>query len=264
MAVGDFLPVKHTYKKGGVYRVTLSGVCNNLYGLYKYDISTSNGNKLSTAVSKWLWGVAVPKDSTSPLQYAYGSFFGCQGLKYLGYGVFHNITKCKEVPHLYDGATLARIEPWMLYGGYNLESIAYTFENCQMIEIDKDVFKHCSKVTNAEHAFHRCTSLVKLPKGLLNPLINLENASLMFKSCTNLLEIEDGEKLFDACTKLTNVEECFCGGGYHGDASYSSIMKIKSALPSLWLRSNITNHSAYAKGCKYAANYTQAVIHGWT
>ena len=200
-AVDNFLPVKHTYSEAGVYRVTLTGQCDNLYGLYKYNVSTNNGNKLSTSVSKWLWGVSVPKDSTSPLHYAYGSFFGCQGLKYIGYGVFHNIQKCKEVPHLYDGAILSRIEPWMLYGGTNIESIAYTFENCQMTEIDKDVFKNCINVTNAEHCFHRCTSLVRIPQYLFTPMTKLNNVELCFKSCTNLLEVPSD--LFDNCHKIT-------------------------------------------------------------
>ena len=200
-AVNNFLPVKHTYSKSGVYRVTLTGQCDNLYG---YDGNVNKGNKKSHSVSNWLWGVSVPKDSTSPLHYAYGSFFGCQGLKYIGYGVFHNIQKCKEVPHLYDGAILSRIEPWMLYGGTNIESIAYTFENCQMIEIDKDVFKNCVNVTNAEHCFHRCTSLVEIPTGLFDTLTNLTNVEICFKSCSNLLKVP--YNLFDNCQKITKFK----------------------------------------------------------
>lgn len=132
-----YIPVQHTYLKKGAYKVTITGDCDNLYG---YDGDVDKGAKMSNALVHSLWGVQVPTDSTSPLKYGYGSFFGCENLKFIGYGVFHNITECREVPHLYDGAVLSRIEPWMLYGGYKLQSIAYTFENCQMLTVDSKVF----------------------------------------------------------------------------------------------------------------------------
>lgn len=177
------LPVRHNFAKTGTYKVTLTGTCDNLFG---YDGNVNAGAKQSAALVHSLWGVQVPKDSTSPLKYAYGSFFGCENLKFIGFGVFHNITDCKEVPHLYDGAVLSRIEPWMLYGGHKLESIAYTFENCQMFTIDPDVFKNCVNVTNAEHCFHRCNSLIEIPTGLFDSMTKLTNVSVCFKSCTNI------------------------------------------------------------------------------
>lgn len=229
------IPTSHTFKKKGVYFVTIKGTCDNLYG---YDGNVNAGNKVSHALVHSLWGIIVPKDSTSPLKYGWGSFFGCQNLKYVGYGVFHNITECREVPHLYDGAILAKIEPWMLYGGYKLESISYTFENCQMLTIDADVFKNCTNITNAEHAFHRCNSLVEIPRGLFDSLTKLQTVEVCFKSCTNLSKVP--VDLFDKCPNITNFKQCFCGGGYNGDASYVSTMKINTALPPMWLRNNVS------------------------
>lgn len=245
-----YIPVKHTYATKGVYKITLTGDCDNLHG---YDGNVNNGAKMSSALVHSLWGVQLTKDSTSPLKYGYGSFFGCENLKFIGYGVFHNITNCREVPHLYDGAILSRIEPWMLYGGVNLESLAYTFENCQMLSIDPKVFEMCSKVTNAEHCFHRCDSLLKIPDGLFDYMPELSNVSVCFKSCSHLTYVP--QTLFDKCKKIKNARQCFCGGGVSGDNSYPSIMKITSSLPPLWNRNDDIDGSRYAHGCTKSINY---------
>ena len=227
-----YITVKHTYKQKGVYKVTIIGDCDNLYG---YDGDVNKGAKLSSTLVNSLWSVNVPKDSTSPLKYAYGSFFGCKNLRHVGYGVFHNIRDCKEVPHLYDGAILTKIEQWMLYGGYNIESISYTFENCQMVEIDPDIFINCTKVTDASHCFHRCDSLSEIPERLFDYMPKLKNVESCFKSCTRLKTVPS--TLFDNCKELSDVTKCFCGGNIGGDESYNPTMAITTELPSLWSKS---------------------------
>lgn len=94
---------------------------------------------------------------------------------------------------------------------------------------------------------------MKIPSGLFDNMTKLENASVCFKSCTNVTSVPSD--LFDNCLNLKNVRECFCGGGYNGDNSYSTKMKIKTSLPALWTRNNITSFSAYAHGCTSALNY---------
>ena len=149
----------------------------------------------------------------------------------------------------------------MLYGGYKLESIAYTFENCQMLDIDPDVFKHCINVTNGEHCFHRCDALLSVPTGLFDPMTKLQNVSVCFKSCTSLRSVPS--TLFDKCKNITNFRECFCGGRYNGDGSYLAEMSITTALPQMWLRNNVTSYGAYAHGCTKSPNYNQALSYGW-
>mgnify|MGYP003289681038 CR=1 FL=1 len=254
-----YITVKHTYKQKGVYKVTIKGDCDNLYG---YDGDVNKGAKLSSTLVNSLWSINVPKDSTSPLKYAYGSFFGCENLRHVGYGVFHNITDCKEVPHLYDGAILSKIEPWMLYGGKKIQSISYTFENCQMLEIDPDVFKNCTLVTNAEHCFHRCDSLLSIPSGLFDSMTKLKTVNTCFTSCTRLKSVP--KNLFDNCLELNDVSKCFCGGNVNGDTSYNPIMAISDFLPPLWERKpQIKNFSLYAHGCINAKNYKLAAVYGW-
>lgn len=244
------IPVKHSYLKPGIYRVTLTGDCDNLYG---YNGIVSQGAKRSWHLVNCLWGVVVPKDSFSPLKYGYGSFFGCQTLAHVGYGVFHNIQPCKEVPHLYDGAVLKRIEPWMLYGGDNLENVEYTFENCQMLEVDKDIFKYCNKVTNANHCFHRCNKLKSIPEGLFDPMPELKSVNMCFQSCTDLVNVPSN--LFELNVKITDFAYCFCGGRWNGDSAYNAQMAITDPLPEVWTRTNVTSHRGYAHGCTTAANY---------
>lgn len=107
-------------------------------------------------------------------------------MKYIGYGVFHNITECREVPHLLDGAVLDKIEKWILWGGHNLEKLDYTFENCQMRFIDPDLFQNCGKVTSMYHTFHRCNKLRTIPQGLLDYMPKLETVEICFKACVKL------------------------------------------------------------------------------
>lgn len=210
----DFLPVKHMFEKKGTYKVKLVGTCDNLWG-WDYKKAPNGGNKTSNAIQKHLVSVQVPKDSTSPLKYAYGSFFGCEKLTNIGYGVLHNIIPCKEVPHLYDGAIIKEIQPWMLYGGDNLESIEYTFENCKMESIDKDVFKYCKNVYNADHCFHRCSNLIEIPLGLFDNMTKLETVNILFRSCINLSKIP--RKLFKNNPNLKSCYRCFAGDGSDGD-----------------------------------------------
>jgi hypothetical protein len=257
-----YITVKHIYKQKGTYKITITGECDNLYG---YDGDVNKGAKLSNALVNSLWGIQVPNDCTSPLKYGYGSFFGCKNLKFVGYGVFHNITECREVPHLYDGAVLSRIEPWMLYGGKNLQSVSYTFENCQMYEIDPDVFKNCPKIEDASHVFHRCNVLREIPDKLFdnNPKIN--NLESAFKSCASVTYVPFN--LFDKCPDITDADECFSGGRANSDTAYPTIMKINTALPPLWERNAtetiITKHRYYAHGCSNATNYREALLNGW-
>lgn len=263
------IPVKHQYHKLGTYKVTITGDCDNLfgYGMSGHDTCGDNSAlgtaKDSDTLKYCLWGVQVPTDHKSPLKYGYGSFFGCENLKFIGYGVFENITECREVPHLYDGAVLSRIEPWMLQGGINLENIEYTFENCQMMEIDAQVFQNCPNVTKANHCFHRCNSLLSIPNGLFDYFPKLENVESCFKSCSNLTFVP--ENLFDNCPNITDFSYCFCGGQVANDYSYPRYMKITSSLPPMWERMNDSNFvtptsfNDYATGCIKAKNYITAL-----
>lgn len=255
------LDVKHTYKKHGIYKVTLTGDCDNLYGHGEGSPGSYNA-KNSYAVRYWLWGVVVPKNSWSPLKYGYGSFFGAQGLKYIGYGVFHNITNCRELPHLLDGAVLDKIEKWILWGGYNLEKLDYTFENCQMRSIDPQLFQNCPKVTSMFHTFHRCDRLQEIPQGLFDFMPNLKNVDTCFKSCVKLQTVP--YDLFNRCPNINNFSSCFCGGGaIGGDVAYPSNMNITSSLPPAWITHPNAQHYKYAAGCTMAENYKIAVTYGW-
>ena len=257
-----YIPVRHTYSKKGSYKVTITGTCDNLHGYHTgHSNATSRGAKMSKALVKSLWGIQVPADSTSPLKYGYGSFFGCENLKFVGYGVFHNITECREVPHLYDGAVISRIEPWMLHGGEKLQSVSYTFENCQMYEIDPDIFKNCPNIEDASHLFHRCNVLKEIPDSLFENNTKITNLSCAFKSCSNVTYVPSD--LFDNCPDIIDASECFSGGRADSDGAYPTIMKINSALPPLWNREGSISHSYYAHGCSNATNYKDALLNGW-
>lgn len=94
---------------------------------------------------------------------------------------------------------------------------------------------------------------MKIPSGLFDNMYKLNSVAVCFKSCTNVTSVPSD--LFEKCPNIRDARECFCGGGYNGDSSYSTVMKIKTSLPALWTRNNITSFSAYAHGCTSALNY---------
>ena len=157
------------------------------------------------------------------------------------------------MPHLLDGAVLDKIEKWILWGGYNLEKLDYTFENCQMKSIDKYVFQNCSKVTSMFHTFHRCNKLQSIPEGLFDSMTKIKTVNTCFKSCIKLSSVPD--TLFSNCKEINDFSYCFCGGGVNGDSNYSSKMQIKTNLPPIWNTHPTASHSYYAHGCIYAKNY---------
>ncbi len=256
----DYLSVKHTFAHKGIYTVQIDGICDNLYG---YNENVYEGNKRSPSLIKCLWGVQIPKGKQSPLKYAHGSFFGCENLTYLGYGVFDNLRECKQLYHTFDGAVIKNLYPYLLKNATNLQSLSYAFENCQMTTIDKDLFKNCTKVTDCSHIFHRCNRLKQIPNGLFDSMQNLTNVDIAFQSCSQLEIVP--ENLFDKNPNITSAIKTFSGGaGSGGDSAYPREMKIKTKLPPLWNRPNEISHEKYAFGCVKSANYLQAVSKGWT
>jgi hypothetical protein len=102
MANSDgYLPVRHTYAKSGVHVMTIIGECDNLY----QNGDTGYKDRI-ICLKECLWGVIVPKNRTSPLKYAYASFFGCESLVYFGKKIFENLKDCKKLFHTFDGAAI--------------------------------------------------------------------------------------------------------------------------------------------------------------
>lgn len=114
---------------------------------------------MSPSLTNTLWGICVPKNSESPLKYAYGSFFGCNHLRYLGKNVFKNLSNCKTIYHLFDGASIEYFYEYTLEGASGLIDLQYGFEACQMKGVSPNLFKWCPNVTSASHTFHRCDKL---------------------------------------------------------------------------------------------------------
>lgn len=236
---------------------------------------------MSPSLVNSLWGICVPKNAQSPLKYAYGSFFGCEKLRYLGKNVFKNLKDCKTIFHLFDGASIEYFYEYTLEGASNLIDLQYGFEACQMKGISPNLFKWCPNVTSVFHTFHRCDKLQEVPQGLFDPLPKLVNAEVCFKACTSLKTVP--YNLFKKCYNIKKVYECFCGGRWNGDNGYNRYMSITSEIPPLWDKHywdtdeykeqfkqqiengqwyppqfNIspTSHTRYASGCINAQNYS--------
>lgn len=261
----NYLPVSHKYDKKGVYTVTLTGTCDNLY--LEWNTTDSYKNGAMKCLKDCLWGIMLPKNATSPLKYAYCSFFGCENMAYFGKNVFENLKNCKVLFHTFDGTSVEYFHEYTLYGASNLESIEYGFEASKMTGISPNLFKWSPKIINAEHAFHRCDKLLEIPEGLFDNLPNLEKLHYCFKACTSLKTVP--KDLFKYNTNISDCSFCFAGGHIdakgspNGDLGYKKEMAITSELPELWqTKPNIT-HGYYAFGCYKAKNYNQANQNGW-
>ena len=232
---------KHSYKKEGIYRVTLFGEVDALCG---YNGNVYGGNKRSKSLIHSLKGLIVPKNSYSPLKYAPGTFFGCEKLEYLGNNVFDNMTTCRSVAHLFDGAKITQLPDGLLDKCIALEDVSYIFEGCDIIYVPHNIFHNCPNIKNVAHAFHRSDKLKRVPDNLFenNPLIT--DASECFRACKSLEEISGS--IFDNCPNLDNVSYTFANN-VMGD--YPNRQYIKY-IPPLWERENPpSSHIGYAAGC---------------
>ena len=260
----EYLSIKHHYDKVGTYRVTIHGICDNLFGYHMVDFGNGMTKKpmKTNAIRNALYGILVPKNKTSPLKYAYASFFGCQNLNFFGKGVLDNLQNCKTLFHLFDGASVNYIYPNIFSGCSNVQYMGYVFEACTFSFIYQNTLKFTPNVTNCEHMFHRCIKIRQIPQGFFDYVPLCQNFNTCFKSCTSLKRVPSN--LFDKCPNVTNVKACFCGGAIMGDNAYDEKMYI-SHIPPLWnTKPNIQNKLYYAHGCTFADNYDIAFSKGWT
>ena len=249
--------MKHTYDRVDTYRVTIYGTCDNLYGYYP---DYKNQTK---ALRTTLFGILVPKNSTSPLKYAWGSFFGCENLRYFGKGVLDNLAEdAYTLEHLFDGAPLNYIYPNIFYGCKNVKYMGWLFEATMIKFIYANTFRWTPNVIDMQHIFHRCICLEEIPEGFFDYTTKCKSFHTAFKSCSSLKKVP--ANLFDKCTDLLDVSRCFCGGKVAGDTLYDKNMYI-TTIPHIWKHPNIeniinyinpnTNRNGvfeYVRGCKMA------------
>ena len=103
----------------------------------------------------------------------------------------------------------------MFYGCYKLRN-KYVSEDSPY-EFSPDLFLMCRRITNAsgfmsllgDGYYAPETRQGKIPPGLFDPLVALENASSMFAGCPIQGDIEDG--MFRLNSKLTNISSMFFG-----------------------------------------------------
>lgn len=280
ISIGQFIPVEHTYAKKGIYRVTISGRCDVLYG---WDTGrTFNDN--SPSLIETLVAIIVPKDSTSPLKYAHGSFCNCTNFCYFGYGVLHNATTACNMPRLFYNTQLKYLNKWFFRNCFELVTIENGFVNTPIVSIPEEFFKYTTKLDWINGAFRNCNNLIELPSDMFKECKNLRTIDDMFNNCINLKTVP--EKLFDNCQRIFQVNRTFancvnlktvpkdlfvkCKSISTANRTFYKCNNITSNLPPLWNRRNpdgtnvIPYHNEYAYGCTLAANYNEAVIAGWT
>ena len=240
------IQVVHTYERSDKYRITIYGTCDALHGYYTAKPEKTRG------IRECLYGIVVPKNRTSPIKYAYGSFFGCQNLKYFGKGVLDNLAEdAYTLEHLFDGASLEYVYPNIFYGCKNVKHMGWVLEACMMKFLHSNIFRWTPNVRDMQHAFHRCILLKTVPNGLFDYVPMCKSFHTTFKTCTSLESAPID--LFDKCYGITDVSRCFAGGRFFGDWSYDENMYIKQ-LPHIWNHVNIENINVtdYARGCKLA------------
>lgn len=245
-----FIPVEHTYAKKGIYRATISGVCDVLYG-WQSGGSKWWWNDYSPSLKETLVAIIVPKDSTSPLKYAHGSFYNCTNFCYFGYGVLHNATTAGSMPRLFYNTQLKYLNKWFFRNCFGLETIENGFVNTPIVSIPEEFFKYTTKLDWINSAFKNCLNLIELPSDMFETCSDLRVIDDVFAGCENLKTVP--ENLFDGCQNISKANRTF-----------QNCINITSNIPPLWNRSSDIQHNSYAKKCEKAANYNEAVIAGWT
>lgn len=89
-------------------------------------------------------------------------------------------TKVDDKSHLFEELMLATYKA-VLYGrGFNT-NIPIFQNGSGLTKIDPGFFQHRSDLTSVRYFFKSCRSLTEIPQGLLDPLVNLEDATGLFQ-----------------------------------------------------------------------------------
>ncbi len=230
--------IRHTYKKGGVYTIGLSGQATK-YSDVAFIAAIDFGNNTAEVVEgnayKYISTIegslgAIFSGNTANMFYK--TFSGCSHLTTVPKTLFDGVTGSAE--HMFD-STFARCSaleniPKDLFAtisGNALNLFSYTFSYCSALRsIPEELFSSLSG--NAwgmfEYTFYNCASLAEIPKGLFASLSG--GASYMFyntfRNCNNLTSIPS--ELFAA---ITDSSERMFFGTF---ANCSSLQSIPDGL----------------------------------
>lgn len=179
-----------------------------------------------------------------------------------------NFTSCfedsnlSEIPKgLFDNCIAATNMSKCFYGGAYVNQITIIpdglFKNLSLVTdfsscfrgrsaittIGKDILANCTSAVDLSR-FLFDTGITEIPDGMLDDLVNLENASSFCAICESLETVPFS--LFDNCTKLNNVR-----------AAFYNNFSITSSLPPLWERewTDITQYEGCYYNCTKASNY---------
>ena len=245
----------HKYAKTGVYFITFYGDIDALKGHSGMDWDSGGGNKRSRVLIETLKAVLVPKNYTSPLKYAPGSFFGCYNLEYISPNIFENLTNCKTLYHLFDGCKIKHLPNGLLKNCINLKDARFIFEACDIIEIPEDLFENCTELLSVRCAFHRSNKISRVPGNLFKNNHKITDIRKCFQACRSLVDFP--EEIFDPCPDIIYASETFSKENMPGYAPQQYI----TSIPPLWERKNedgsykVREYYAYAKACLDLPNY---------
>lgn len=96
----------------------------------------------------------------------------------------------------------------------NVTSVQYAFAGTPIKTIPQNIFSSNPAITTTSGTFANCTSVTSSINDLLSPLVNLKNASGMFRNCSIKGTIPKG--FFRNNTKLTDASIMFCLSGITG------------------------------------------------
>lgn len=153
------------------------------------------------------WGDGTIEKNTSVHYYKRSGVYMLRIKGYIHY------TEVNEDSHLFEHTSSASCKAVLYGNGFNTN--IPIFQNSMLLEkIDPNFFQYRSDFTSLRYFFSGCRALTEIPQGLLDPLVNLEDATCLFRyvgpvAGDDYTIIDVPHDLLSKCTKLVSVERIF-------------------------------------------------------
>lgn len=274
----------HTYKKAGVYDITINGTLwwwsqhftvqipegletytEFLTGLKQWgELETRRYCFQGCKNLKYVSGDATEntfKSTTGDMSYA---FYGCTSLKNVDL-TNCNISEIKNISGMFSNCTSIENINFGdndVHGVENLENMFYKCLTLKSLDLSKF---NTSKVTSMKQMFYRCESLEAINlSNFVTPYLN--NMNSMFASCRNLKHLDlssfdtsnvtDMSSLATGCVQLEsiNIKNFDTSNVLSMSKMFSWCFKLKNLDMSSFNTSNVRDMSQMFKGCYVLEN----------
>ena len=243
-----------TYETNGKYTVKITGNLTDIsfeegYGLVEvltpFPETMSSKTNFSYCFMDCEDLVSVPEDLfvNCPNATSFGmAFYGCTEFVDIPENLFSTCFNAVNFGGCFRGCLFTKIPEKLFANCMNAVSFYGCFANTWLATLPDNLFAYNTKATNFGECFYG-SRIRAVPDNLFGNNEELANIKNCFAHCEYLTDVS--ETVFDGCPNITDCTMAF----YNCQA-------ITSAVPELWIRTNITAYEDCYYYCYNAENYS--------